>query len=400
MVKKLLPAGMIALAALWCSIAPAKEGEVYKVWPEAEKVAQKTWRPVVAAFVKQGDTQFMGSSSSVMGDRRLRKALKYLVLIQIDLVEKGDGKLRPVDEKNNGLMSKLMGQATKTMPILAVAGPDLKLVKIWEQAAPDAVRRELPQILVNAIKQYRPLDDKSRKQAENLIAQAGKEEEEGNVSAALETLGKVLNLKISRKMRINKECGVAKQAQEMIESLKSREEGAGTPDPDEEEPEEKEEKKERKQKPKPPKVTAVLKTDFGKIEIELFTGKAPGTCEYFTRLVKSGIYNGSTFGYVMRGKLIQCVPDPAKKLPEEGEPDFIKVKHEKGIVAFAHGSSRRKAGAPFYIAVKKLPERDGRYAVFGKVKSGLAAVTAIASSKTISNKPTNPVTVHKVQIKE
>lgn len=397
--KKLLSAGMIAFAVLWCGAVSAKEGDIYKTWPDAEKVAQRTWRPVVVAFVKQGDTQFIGSTSTVMGERKLKRVLKYLVQLQVDLAEKGgDGKLRVADDKNAGFMSKLLGQTAKTIPIFAVVGPDEKLIKVWEQTTPDAVKRELSRILVNAIKQYSPLDDKSLKQAEALIAQAEKQEQEGDTDAAVETLEKALSLKIGKKMKINKECGVAKQAREMIDRLKGREEPSDTPE--DEEPKEEEKKEEKKPPPKPRKVTAMLSTDFGKVEIELFTGKAPRTCEYFINLVKSGIYNGSTFGYVMRGKLIQCIPAPDKKPPEEGKPDFIKVKHKKGIAAFELGSSRRKIGASFYIAAAKLPERDGRYAVFGKVKKGLAVIMAIASSKTVNNKPENLVTVHKAEIIE
>jgi peptidyl-prolyl cis-trans isomerase B (cyclophilin B) len=384
------------LTALWCAVAVAQEGKVYKSWPEAEKVVQKTWRPIIAVFVQQGDTQFMGSGS-IMGKEKFKKVLKYFVLVQVDLVKKGtDDKLGVADEKNGGLMNKLLGQTSKTLPIFVVAGPDMKPLKVWERADPAVVEKEIVSVIKSAKSKYKPLLDKDVKEAESWLKRAGKLEEEGKEEEAVKMLKKVI--------RKNKECSLGKQAQEMIDRLKGekKEEGLTDFDDDEEDGEDgnDEEKKEEKKKPEPTTVIVVMKTDFGKIEIELLTDKAPKTCEHFISLVKSGIYDGSSFGYVERGKLVQCVPDAKKKLPGEVEADFGDLKHEPGVVAMDQGSDSKKIGAAFYIVVSRLKDRDDEYAVFGKVKSGLNVAQTIASVKTRNYKPVNKVTISKIEIKE
>ena len=134
-----------------------------------------------------------------------------------------------------------------------------------------------------------------------------------------------------------------------------------------------EEKKEEKKKPEPTTVIVVMKTDFGVIEIELLTDKAPKTCEHFISLVKSGIYDGSSFGYVERGKLVQCVPDAKKKLPGEVEADFSDLKHERGSLAMAN-SGPGTNGSQFFICYKPTPWLNGKHTVFGKVVSGMEVV--------------------------
>ncbi len=389
--KKLLVVGMAALVALCCGILSAQDGKVHKLWPEAEELAKKTWRPIVAVFAQQGDSQFMGAGSSVMADKKLSRILKYLVLLQVELTKKGtEEKLSVADDKNRGAMSKLIGSA-KTLPIVVVAGPDLKPVKLWEKADPAAVKREIGQVIVGAIKKYDPLDDQEVKDAEDLIEKAAKEEEKGKDADAVKTLKKVV--------RMNKDCALAKKAQEIIDRIESGKKESGITDFDEDgEEEKKEEKKEAK--PKSSAVVAVLDTDMGRIEIELLLDKAPKTCEHFIKQAKAGIYNGSTFDYVEKGKLVQCAPDKSKKLPAEIEADFCDLKNETGTVAMAKGSSAKKIGAAFYIAVSSLKERDGEHAIFGKVKSGLMVAKTIATVQTVSGKPVNRITISKITIKE
>jgi len=51
--------------------------------------------------------------------------------------------------------------------------------------------------------------------------------------------------------------------------------------------------------------TAVLKTNFGDIVLELFSADAPKTAENFIKLSKSGFYNGTKFHRVIKGFMIQ-----------------------------------------------------------------------------------------------
>ena len=49
----------------------------------------------------------------------------------------------------------------------------------------------------------------------------------------------------------------------------------------------------------------------------------------------------------------------------------------------ARSQAPDSASAQFYIALKPLPELDGRYAVFGRVTEGLDVVDAIRQDDTI-----------------
>jgi len=380
------------LATICLSVVLADEGKVYKVWPEAEELAVKSWRPMVVAFVQQGNSEFMGSSNSVMGDRAFNKIFGKIILLQVDLVQQGnDTSLKVANDKNNGAMNKLLGQA-KMLPIFVVAGPDMKALKIWEKADPDVVKKEVVPILKNALKLYKPLDDSDIKKAEKLFKQAEKLEEEGKLSNAIKTLKEIV--------RMNKKCGLATQAQEIIDRLEAEEKGEDTTGFGEEDEEESEEDAEEIKPESLGKTVAIIKTDFGDIEVELLLEKAPTTCEHFINMAKNGIYEGSSFGYIERNKLIQCIPDSSKDLPEEIDADFSDEKHDAGMVAMAHGLSSQKIRAEFYIVLKPYADRDGQYPVFGKIVKGLAVAKAIASSKTLNNEPLNKVGISKIEIIE
>ena len=52
-------------------------------------------------------------------------------------------------------------------------------------------------------------------------------------------------------------------------------------------------------------VTAIMKTNFGNIALELFKSDAPKTVENFAKLANEGFYNGTKFHRVIKGFMIQ-----------------------------------------------------------------------------------------------
>ena len=62
----------------------------------------------------------------------------------------------------------------------------------------------------------------------------------------------------------------------------------------------------------------------------------------------------------------------------------LALMHERGAVAMARSQSPDSASAQFYVALKPLPELDGRYAVFGRVTKGLDVVDAIRQGDRIT----------------
>ena len=66
------------------------------------------------------------------------------------------------------------------------------------------------------------------------------------------------------------------------------------------------------------------------------------------------------------------------------ELDDLVLRHERGAVAMARSPSPDSASAQFYVALRPLPELDGRYAVFGRVVDGMEVVDAIQQGDRIT----------------
>ncbi|BEV36602.1 hypothetical protein CREGCYN_14140 [Synechococcus sp. M16CYN] len=59
------------------------------------------------------------------------------------------------------------------------------------------------------------------------------------------------------------------------------------------------------------------------------------------------------------------------------ELNNLTLNHKRGSVAMARSQLPNSASAQFYIALKSLPELDGRYAVFGWIVDGMDVVDEI-----------------------
>ena len=64
--------------------------------------------------------------------------------------------------------------------------------------------------------------------------------------------------------------------------------------------------------------------------------------------------------------------------------DDLELSHERGAVAMARSQAPDSASAQFYVALRPLPELDGRYAVFGRVVDGMEVVDAIQQGDRIT----------------
>ncbi|QNG29605.1 peptidylprolyl isomerase [Synechococcus sp. LTW-R] len=169
------------------------------------------------------------------------------------------------------------------------------------------------------------------------------------------------------------------------------------------------------------KALVELKTSKGVVELSLDGAEAPLTAGNFVDLVRRGTYDGTVFHRVVKEPIPFVVqggdpqssqPDtPVSALgtgsfidPSSGQPRFVplellfdgessprygevvtsptqqqrlKLSHERGSLAMARSSDPNSASAQFYIALRTLPELDGRYAVFGRVTKGMDVVDQI-----------------------
>ena len=118
---------------------------------------------------------------------------------------------------------------------------------------------------------------------------------------------------------------------------------------------------------------AIMQTNKGIININLFADQTPVTVASFANLAKRGYYDGLTFHRVINDFMIQggC-PDgtgmggPGYKFEDE----FVKeLRHDKaGILSMANAGPTTN-GSQFFITHGPTPHLNGKHTVFGAVVS-------------------------------
>ena len=131
----------------------------------------------------------------------------------------------------------------------------------------------------------------------------------------------------------------------------------------------------------------VLETVKGTIEIEFFAKDAPKTVARLLTLVRQNFYRGQRFHRVETNFLIQ-IGDPATRDftkrarwgrggsgQDIGVAEIVKTRrHVRGAVGMAHGGRPERADSQFYIMRGARPSLDGKYAIVGRVISGMDVV--------------------------
>ena len=149
---------------------------------------------------------------------------------------------------------------------------------------------------------------------------------------------------------------------------------------------------------------AVIETNKGTIEAELYLDKAPITAQNFINLAQKGFYDGLTFHRVIDHFMIQGGDPNGDGTGGPGytiEDEFSKtLKHEEGILSMARTMMPHSAGSQFFIMLEAAPHLDGQYAIFGKVIKGMDVVHAIGRTQTdFTDRPLEPMVMTKVTIK-
>ena len=154
---------------------------------------------------------------------------------------------------------------------------------------------------------------------------------------------------------------------------------------------------------------AVIKTNMGTIEIELFAKETPKTVENFAGLAGKGYYNGVIFHRVIDNFMIQG-GDPTGtgrggdsfwggKFADEIVPS---LKHDQpGILSMANAGPNTN-GSQFFITLVATPWLDGKHTIFGKVIAGMDVVSAIGKVATSKpgDKPLKDVVMESVTIEK
>ena len=154
-------------------------------------------------------------------------------------------------------------------------------------------------------------------------------------------------------------------------------------------------------------------TNRGNIKLELYGKLAPITVGNFIDFIEKGAYNNTIFNRVIKkpypfiirggGNLLKGsennfldkntdkiryipleiklknkkIPIYGKEIDISNQINEIELKHKRSYLSMARSKTLNSASSEFYILLKSLPELDGRFAVFGKVISGMNIVDLI-----------------------
>lgn len=164
---------------------------------------------------------------------------------------------------------------------------------------------------------------------------------------------------------------------------------------------------------------AVIDTDFGQIVIELYSNIAPEMVKRFRQLATEGFYNGTTFhrvnpelGIIQGGDPLSKDSEPANdgtgNSPYPNVPaEFSDIPFDRGIVGAARrgggmGMSEEQANdtanCQFFITLKRVPDFDKRYTVFGKVIDGIGNADVISGAPTDagSERPADKIVIKSI----
>lgn len=147
---------------------------------------------------------------------------------------------------------------------------------------------------------------------------------------------------------------------------------------------------------------------FGKITIELYSNIAPKMVKRFKELAREGAYNGTTFHRINQtviqgGDPLSKDSDPANDGTGSSDKpnvkaEFSDIPYDTGIVGAARAQDVNSANCQFFIMLKREPQFDQNYTVFGKVIDGMNNVRTIAGAPRDRERPTEDVKIKSISI--
>src|SRR5215831_4100046 len=150
-----------------------------------------------------------------------------------------------------------------------------------------------------------------------------------------------------------------------------------------------------------------LETEQGAIVIEMLPGKAPESVRNFLNLAATGSLDTTTFSRVVPGFVIQggnlstsekwnqqLANRMQKHLPDEPSD----LKHVRGIVSMARTQDPNSATTHFFILVGDGPNLDGKFAAFGRVRTGMEVADAINRAPSENEKPNVPTRITHTEV--
>ncbi len=159
---------------------------------------------------------------------------------------------------------------------------------------------------------------------------------------------------------------------------------------------------------------AIISTELGDIEVDLFTDSAPKAAQNFVDLAQKGFYDDVIFHRVIPGFVIQGGDGEHGKKSSlnagrvgTGGPGYkfedepVKGDYVRGALAMAN-SGPNTNGSQFFVCTDDLTGRlPKNYTLFGQVTKGMDVVDKIVSAPRNSRDlPDQPVAITGVTITE
>ena len=148
-------------------------------------------------------------------------------------------------------------------------------------------------------------------------------------------------------------------------------------------------------KPQPDSEVAVIETaDYGRIVIELYPNIAPQQVERFKKLINEKFFDGTAIHRIDPNLGIIQGGDPLTKGSDTAmwgtgnssypnvPAEFSDIPYERGTVGAARTSDVNGANCQWYITLKRQPDFDKKYTVFGRVIDGIKNAEIIMTAPT------------------
>ena len=155
---------------------------------------------------------------------------------------------------------------------------------------------------------------------------------------------------------------------------------------------------------------AIIKTNFGDIEVKFYTKESPITVNNFFNLAEMGFYNNTKFHRVIQDFMVQGGDPNSKDDNWENDgmggpnykfnDEFNEKKLVKGSFAMAN-SGQNTNGSQFFIVTKEAtPWLDGMHTNFGYVTNGIEIIEKIDGVKTNENDhPLDDIIIENIELK-
>jgi cyclophilin family peptidyl-prolyl cis-trans isomerase len=149
-------------------------------------------------------------------------------------------------------------------------------------------------------------------------------------------------------------------------------------------------------------VQAVIQTNHGPIELELFAADAPKTVDNFVKLANDGFYDKVIFHRVIPDFMIQGGDPTGTGTGGPGysfEDEFNDHKVERGALAMANAGPNTNGSQFFIVTTESAPWLDGKHTVFGRVTDGMDVVDEISEVPRDSrDRPNDDIVIESVSV--